>query len=102
VVVREIETQISERRCPIVPFGKDHVVQATIVGTAIAQFASIAPPPIYGIRRLDGRRAVPPPARQLSVSMDGKPEGGEGRDIAPGPPEPGSEQGEPANRPESR
>ena len=45
VVVRELETQISGRRCPIVPFGKDHVVQATIVGTAIVQFAALAPPP---------------------------------------------------------
>jgi uncharacterized protein YbjQ (UPF0145 family) len=95
VVVREMETQISERKCPIVPFGKDHVVQATIVGTAIAQFANIAPPPIYGIRRLDGRRPEPPPAQQLSVSLSGKPEGGEGDDAEPGQQEPGSERGDP-------
>jgi uncharacterized protein YbjQ (UPF0145 family) len=95
VVVREMETQISERKCPIVPFGKDHVVQATILGTAVAQFANIAPPPIYGIRRLDGRRPEPPPAQQLSVSLGGKPEGGDGDDAEPGPQEPGSERGEP-------
>ena len=94
VVVREMETQVSERRCPIVPFGKDHIVQATIVGTAIAQFANIAPPPIYGIRRLDERRPVPPAVHQLSVSLGGTPEGGAGRELAPGQPEEGSEPGD--------
>ncbi len=84
VVVREMETQISERRCPIVPFGKDHVVQATIVGTAIAQFAHVAPPPIYGIHRLDGRRPEPPP-QQVSVSLSGEDDSDDAR-------EPGSAQ----------
>jgi uncharacterized protein YbjQ (UPF0145 family) len=94
VVVREMETQVSERRCPIVPFGKDHIVQATIVGTAIAQFANIAPPPIYGIRRLDERRSTPPAVHQLSVSMGGTPEGEAGREPAPGAPQDGSEPGD--------
>lgn len=71
VVVREMSTRISERKCPIVPFGKDHVVEVSIVGTAIAQFARIAPPPIYGIHKLDSRRAVQMPERQVSVSLDG-------------------------------
>src|SRR5215469_12314188 len=71
VVVREMQTQISERKCPIVPFGHDHVVQATIVGTAIVQFARFAPPPIYGIRKLDGRRPVPPP-QPAAVSLGGE------------------------------
>jgi uncharacterized protein YbjQ (UPF0145 family) len=83
VVVREMSTRISERRCPIVPFGRDHVVEATIVGTAITQFARMAPPPIYGIHKLDGRRGVQAPERQVSVSLDGS-EPGEGND----PPEP--------------
>jgi uncharacterized protein YbjQ (UPF0145 family) len=69
VVVREMQTRITERRCPIVPFSRDHVAEATIVGTAIAQFASIAPPPIYGIHKLDGRRPEPPPPRQVSVGL---------------------------------
>jgi hypothetical protein len=94
VVVREMETQVSERRCPIVPFGKDHIAQATIVGTAIAQFANIAPPPIYGIHHLDNRRTAPPPVHQLSVSLGGTPENGGGRELAPGPPEQGSEPGD--------
>jgi hypothetical protein len=91
-----MDTQISERRCPIVPFGKDHVVQATIVGTAIVQFASITPPPIYSIRRLDGRRPAPPPPQQVSVSLGGKPESGEGQDVAPGPQDQDSEPDEPS------
>jgi len=70
VVVREMQTQITERKCPIVPLGHDHVAQATIVGTAIAQFASFAPPPIYGIHKLDGRRPAPPP-QPASVSLGG-------------------------------
>jgi uncharacterized protein YbjQ (UPF0145 family) len=71
VVVQETKTKISERKCPIVPFGRDHVVEATIVGTAIAQFARVAPPPIYGIHKLDGRRPVQPPDRHVSMSLDG-------------------------------
>jgi uncharacterized protein YbjQ (UPF0145 family) len=94
VVVRELETKISERRCPIVPFGKDHVVQATIVGTAIAQFARVAPPPIYGIRKLDERRSAPPPVQQLSVALGGAAESGSGGDVAPSPPDSGGEPGE--------
>jgi uncharacterized protein YbjQ (UPF0145 family) len=107
VVVREMETQLSVRRCPIVPFGRDHVAQATIVGTAITQFAAIAPPPIYGIRRLDGRRPEPPPAQRVSVSLGGEAQaergqaergrgpGGEDRDPAPGQQGSGREPGEP-------
>ncbi len=90
VVVRDMSTRISERKCPIVPFGKDHVVEATIAGTAIVQFARMAPPPIYGIHKLDGRRPVQPPERQVSVRLDG--EAGE-RDDSPEPPPPGAEPG---------
>src|SRR5215831_2814986 len=80
VVVRELQTKITERKCPIVPLGSDHVVEATIVGTAITHFASFAPPPIYGIRKLDLRRPVPPP--QVSVNLGG----GEDQDeSAPAP-----------------
>jgi uncharacterized protein YbjQ (UPF0145 family) len=89
VVVREMSTRISERKCPIVPFGRDHVVEATIVGTAIAQFARIAPPPIYGIHKLDGRRPVQVPERQVSVSLDGE-EAAE-RNESPEPPPPSAD-----------
>ena len=90
VVVREMNTKITERRCPVVPFSKDHVVQATIVGTAIAQFARIAAPPIYGIRKLDGRRPEPPPPKP-SVSLGGEAENGEDKIPGPGQQGPGQE-----------
>lgn len=74
VVVREMETRVSERSCPIVPHGKDHVVEATILGTAITQFARLAPPPVYGIHKMSGRRPEPPKPRQISVSLEGEAE----------------------------
>jgi uncharacterized protein YbjQ (UPF0145 family) len=74
VVVREMDTKVSERSCPIVPRGKDHVVEATIIGTAVAQFARLAPPPVYGIHKMSGRRPQPAPERQLSVSLEGEAE----------------------------
>jgi uncharacterized protein YbjQ (UPF0145 family) len=91
VVVREMQTEITERKCPIVPFSRDHVAQATIVGTAIAQFANMAPPPIYGIHKLDGRRPVQPvPVPQVSVSL-----GGEGKEDRPSGEDGGAEPGQP-------
>ncbi len=90
VVVREMETRISERSCPIVPFGKDHVVEATILGTAIAQFARMQAPPIYGVRKLDGRRPVPPPP-QPSVNLGGEADNGEDRSAVAGQQGPGQE-----------
>jgi uncharacterized protein YbjQ (UPF0145 family) len=74
VVVREMETRVSERSCPIVPRGKDHVVEATILGTAISQFAHLAPPPVYGIHKMSGRRPEPAPKKQVSVSLEGEAE----------------------------
>ncbi len=88
VVVQEMKSKISERRCPIVPFGKDHVVEATIVGTAITQFARMAPPPIYGVHKLDGRRmgwCTRPPERQVSVSLDGDDEDEDGKKLSAEP-----------------
>jgi uncharacterized protein YbjQ (UPF0145 family) len=90
VVVRDLQTRISERKCPIVPFSRDHVAEVTIVGTAIAQFARIAPPPIYGIHKLDGRRPEPPPPQQVSVSL-----GGEATEDRPGGDNGGTEPSEP-------
>lgn len=94
VVVQEAKTKISERKCPVVPFGKDHVVEATIVGTAIAQFARVAPPPIYGIHKLDGRRPVQPPDQQVSVSLDGDNDDGDDKKLTAEPqnaePDPGA------------
>jgi uncharacterized protein YbjQ (UPF0145 family) len=89
IVVREMQTRISQRRCPIVPFGRDHIVEATIVGTAITQFARLAPPPIYGVRKLDGRRPVQAPEQQLSMTIEG--EKGEGEEPQPAAPDPAPE-----------
>jgi uncharacterized protein YbjQ (UPF0145 family) len=74
VVVREMETRISERSCPVVPHSKDHVVEATIIGTAIAQFARLAPPPVYGIHKMSTRRPGPASEQRVSVSLEGEPE----------------------------
>jgi uncharacterized protein YbjQ (UPF0145 family) len=95
VVVREMETRISERSCPIVPFGKDHVVETTILGTAITQFARLQPPPVYGIHKMgDGGRRRAAAQRQLSVSLEGaekKPEPEPaGTEPGAGPEDPGS------------
>jgi uncharacterized protein YbjQ (UPF0145 family) len=87
VVVKEMETRISERSCPVVPRGKDHVVEATIVGTAIAQFARLAPPPIYGIHKMSTRRPQPGPSPQVSVSLEGEAE----TPATESPAEPGNE-----------
>jgi uncharacterized protein YbjQ (UPF0145 family) len=96
VVVREMETRIRERSCPIVPHSKDHVVEVTILGTAIAQFAHLAAPPVYGIHKMSGRRPEPAPQQQVSVSLEGDAEsepdsgadqpagGGEGGDPGQG------------------
>jgi uncharacterized protein YbjQ (UPF0145 family) len=90
VVVREIQTRISERSCPVVPHSKDHVVEATIVGTAIAQFARLAPPPVYGIHKMDGRRPVQVVRPQVSVSLEGEAETSPEPDAQPGPDQPGN------------
>jgi uncharacterized protein YbjQ (UPF0145 family) len=74
VVVREMQSRITERRCPVMPLSKDHVVEATILGTAIAQFARLASPAVYGIHKMNGRRPVQPPAQQMSVSLEGEAE----------------------------
>jgi len=100
VVVRDMGIRVSERHCPIVPFGKDHVVEATILGTAITQFARLGAPPIYGIRKLNGRRPVQPP-QQLSLALSGEPAADSERpaDSDDGPP---GEPPEGVNRPEDR
>jgi uncharacterized protein YbjQ (UPF0145 family) len=39
VVVQDIEVRVRERECPMQEHRRDHIVEATVVGTAIAQFA---------------------------------------------------------------
>lgn len=74
VVMRDIHTRITERKCPIVTMAKDHVVEASIIGTAITQFAQMPSPPIYGVHKLDGRRPEPPVQQRVSLSMESAPE----------------------------
>lgn len=93
VVVREMDTRITERSCPIVPHGKDHVVEATVVGTAITQFARLQPPPVYGIHKMSGRRPEPVVERQVSVSLEGEAESVKDADADAGQEKPG-ESGE--------
>ena len=74
VVVNEMSSRISQRRCPVMPLSHDHVVEATIVGTAITRFASFPAPPVYGVRSLSGRRRVPEAAQvRVSLSADDEP-----------------------------
>jgi len=57
VVVRQMDMRVHERECPIQEHGKDHIVEATIVGTAMVRFASVAkPPPPLVILSLDPQR----------------------------------------------
>lgn len=57
VVVQRMDMRVHERECPIQEHGKDHIVEATIVGTAVVRFASVAkPPPPLAILSLDPQR----------------------------------------------
>jgi uncharacterized protein YbjQ (UPF0145 family) len=57
VVVQRMDMRVHERECPIQEHGKDHIVEATIVGTAMVRFASVAkPPPPLAIMSLDPQR----------------------------------------------
>jgi uncharacterized protein YbjQ (UPF0145 family) len=57
VVVQRMDMRVHERECPIQEHGKDHIVEATIVGTALVRFASVAkPPPPLAIMSLDPQR----------------------------------------------
>jgi uncharacterized protein YbjQ (UPF0145 family) len=39
VVVQDMEMRVRERECPMQEHRRDHIVEATVIGTAIAQFA---------------------------------------------------------------
>ncbi len=57
VVVPRMDMRVHERECPIQEHGKDHIVEATIIGTAMVRFASVAkPPPPLAILSLDPQR----------------------------------------------
>jgi uncharacterized protein YbjQ (UPF0145 family) len=57
VVLQEMEIRVGEHECPVQEGRRDHVLEATIVGTAIARFAGrAAPPPPLAIMSLDPQR----------------------------------------------
>jgi uncharacterized protein YbjQ (UPF0145 family) len=58
VVVSTIDTRIRERECTMQEHRKDHIVEVTVIGTGIAQFASTRPAdePSLAILSLDPQR----------------------------------------------
>jgi uncharacterized protein YbjQ (UPF0145 family) len=58
VVLQDMAMRVSERECPMQEGRRDHIVEATIVGTAIARFAkaSRAAAPPLAIMSLDPQR----------------------------------------------
>jgi uncharacterized protein YbjQ (UPF0145 family) len=57
VVVSRMDMRVHERECPMQEHGKDHIVEVTIVGTAMVRFASVTqPPPPLAILSLDPQR----------------------------------------------
>jgi uncharacterized protein YbjQ (UPF0145 family) len=58
VVVQEMEVRVRERECPMQEGRRDHIVEATIIGTAIARFAKTAraPAPPLAVISLDPQR----------------------------------------------
>ncbi len=57
VVLQEMEVRVGEHECPVQEGRRDHVLEATIIGTAIARFGrQAAPPPPLAIMSLDPQR----------------------------------------------
>jgi uncharacterized protein YbjQ (UPF0145 family) len=57
VVLQEMDIRIGEHECPVQEGRRDHVLEATIIGTAIARFGRrTAPPPPLAIMSLDPQR----------------------------------------------
>ena len=57
-MVSAIETKVRERECTMQEHRKDHIVEVTIIGTAITQFATARPAdePSLAILSLDPQR----------------------------------------------
>jgi uncharacterized protein YbjQ (UPF0145 family) len=59
VVVKAMEVRVRERECPVQEHRRDHIVEATIIGTAIARFSAssrAAERPSLAILSLDPQR----------------------------------------------
>jgi uncharacterized protein YbjQ (UPF0145 family) len=60
VVIAAVSMQVGQQDCPATVGRRDHVVEATLVGTAIARFGQVSPGgtgPALAIMSLDPRRA---------------------------------------------
>ena len=71
VVVREMQTQISRAQVPDRAVRQGPRRRGDDRGHGDRAVRAMPPPPIYGIRKLDGRRPVQVPGPQLSVSLEG-------------------------------
>jgi uncharacterized protein YbjQ (UPF0145 family) len=59
VVIATMEMQARQRDCPLAVGRRDHIVEATLIGTAIARFARAGPPdarPALAVMSLDPQR----------------------------------------------
>ena len=57
VVLQQMDVRVGEHECPVQEGRRDHVLEATIIGTAIARFGRrTAPPPPLAIMSLDPQR----------------------------------------------
>jgi uncharacterized protein YbjQ (UPF0145 family) len=58
VVVQSMDMRVSERECPVQEGRRDHIIEATIIGTAVARFAAArqAQPAPLAIMSLDPKR----------------------------------------------
>jgi uncharacterized protein YbjQ (UPF0145 family) len=59
VVIADMDMRVSERECPVAEGARDHIVESTMVGTAIARFSSSAENrgrPALAIMSLDPQR----------------------------------------------
>ena len=57
VVLQQMDVRVGEHECPVQEGRRDHVLEATIIGTAIARFGRrAAPPPPLAIMSLDPQR----------------------------------------------
>jgi uncharacterized protein YbjQ (UPF0145 family) len=59
VVVADMDLRVSERECPVSEGNRDHIVEATTIGTAITRFSRSAEthgPPALAIMSLDPQR----------------------------------------------
>jgi len=66
VVIAAMRLRVSQRACPVTVGRRDHIVEATLLGTAIASFAAAGPPhagPALAVMPLGPQRRQPATGR---------------------------------------